>query len=635
MTARRLPRRLIVGASSAALLAGVVGFVPLLGSASAADCPSWTDGTGDAAVRLPVTGSPAGDNEPSGLTGSDDLDIVRTTFATDAAGGIKVVVTVKGLTEDGANNLPGDEFEVDFNAAGVDGSVYLTRDDYVGAERYAQISDGNNFVTGTIAYDTKTNSVTGTFTPAQVLAGLGKAAKGVKFDTFVTTSYEYVDSGDQSFGGLGFPAHDKSTAATALSYTDAGGCTLAGGSPAPSGTGSPSPSASPSASPSPSGSPSPTPSATPTPSPTSTGTPGALFDQPRKGCVQFKDAAGDADPTPTGQDNETSLDVTQVNLKSPADGSLQVFVALADVAGGLNWPKEGGRYTLTTTIAGKAVVVTVDETGAVTATTVGGTASTDLKPTAKLDGTHSNLVVTLPKAGLEKALKTTLAGGAAVTGTSVVTAVTTPGPAFTADKDASGTTAAEKAYAYGDNTCFLPPAGVLAIDADAAGQFSDATELFATLTDVEESPVQGATVTAQLGGGKTVSAITDEDGIADLVLPVSLKAGATTITTAFAGSDTVGATKATAPFTVLAEKAVLKATAVKAGAKAAVLDDDKHPVAGRPVVFTVGSKKTVVKTNAQGVAVLGRLARGTAVKVSFPAVPGFYLATPTYTVKAL
>jgi hypothetical protein len=623
MPAPRLPRRLVVGGASAALLAGAVGFLPLLTSASAApSCASWTDPAGDSIAHDPVMG----EADPTGTFAYPNLDIVASTFGTV---GDSVVATIKtdGLSEDSSD--AGDEFGMSFTVAGVDLFLYADRARFMGTPyppgptgpfEDAGVSDGSTFSSdGTATYDVATKTVTISVKTTSVAATAGKAVVG------------QVASGLSAYTSDQFllePVIGYDDSATTQTATLGVACT-GGATPEPTGSGSPS--ATPSATPTPSGSP----SATPTPTPTAT-TPaaGGLFDQPRKGCVQYKDEAGDADPTPTGQDNEDSLDVTQVNLKSPADGSLQVFVKLADVSAGLNLPGEGGAYDVTTNVAGKAVVVSVDDTGAVTDATVGGTASPDLKPTAKLDEKNSNLVVTLPKDGLEKALKTTLATGTAVTGTLVETTVTTPGPGIPAD-DAAGTTAAEKTYAYGDNTCFLPPPGVLTIDADAAGQYSDATELFATLTDVDEAPVQGATVTARLGGGKVVSATTDEDGIADLFLPVSLKAGATTITATFAGNSEVGAVKAVTPFKVLAEKTVLKAVGIRGGAKATVLDDDRHPVVGRPVVFTVGSRKTVVKTNAQGVAVLGRLARGTAVKVGFPAVPGYYLATPTYTVKAL
>jgi hypothetical protein len=632
MTARRLPRRLIVGASSVALLAGAVGFVPLLGSASAACTPTYKDAAGDAITVQDGAAVPG----VIDLGNDPDLDIVDVTHTVDA-GSFSSIVHVTQLEDFGPVVSYVDEFVTHFTVNGkvVDlaarrtHSMYTFFDGAPGFPDQGELDTGTLTVAGTattvpvkVVVDLKASTVTATVAVPAMETALGGSLAGKPFTAMTAESNQIVNATThgspapyQASPGLRVPMDDAAAPAGAA-YAFGASCS-GGGTPVPTDSGSPSP------------------GATPSPSPTSTATPGGLFDQPRKGCVQYKDAAGDADPTPTGQNNEGSLDVTQVNLKSPADGSLQVFVKLADVGSGLNWPGEGGAYDVTTTIAGKAVVVSVDDSGAVTDATVGGTASTDLKPTVKLDAKNSNLVVTLPKDGLEKALKTTLAAGAAITGTSVETAVTTPpGPGFVAD-DAAGTTAAEKTYAYGDNTCFLPPPGVLAIDADAAGQYSDVTELFATLTDADDSPVQGAAVTARLGGGRTVTATTDEDGIADLRLPVVLKAGTTAITTTFAGNGEVGAVKAVTPFKVLAEKTVLKAVGIRGGVKATVLDDDRHPVVGRPVVFTVGSRKVVVKTNAQGVAVLGRLARGTAVKVGFPAVPGYYLATPSYTVKAL
>ena len=66
-----------------------------------------------------------------------------------------------------------------------------------------------------------------------------------------------------------------------------------------------------------------------------------------------------------------------------------------------------------------------------------------------------------------------------------------------------------------------------------------------------------------------------------------------------------------------------------------MLDDDKHAVVGRNVQFLVGSAKKLVKTNAKGVAVLTGVKKGTAVKVTFLPVSGYYLGSSTATVKAL
>jgi hypothetical protein len=597
MTAGRLPRRLIVGATSAALLAGAVGFVPLLGSASASACPAWTDPAGDSGVS-----TPAG-TDPTGQSADDDLDLVASTVSVAADGALQVAVKVVKLDPAGPLNTPGDEFVVSFTAGTVASKVTLRRDAVEGTSGASV--NGGTAVDGKVVFDDKTSTVTGTFTAAEVKSSFGKPLAGIKLSGFDALAYGYTES--PAGPGLGFPLTDEAPAPAALSYTDAGGCGDTGGTPAA--TGSPSP----------------------TPTPTPTTTPGGLFDQPRKNCVQFKDATGDAAPDPAGADQEDALDITQVNLKSPA-GQLQVFVGLVDPSAGLFPLFSGPVYNVALTVGGKAVTLSAPGDGPATAT-VGGTANTDIKATAKVDAKAKNVVFTVPLDGLAKAVGAPIAAGTAITGTTATTQADSDLGPLDADS-ASGTTAAEKTYAYGDNTCFKPPPGVFSIDADRSAQYSDVTELFATLKDGDDSPVQGVLVSARLGS-KVVSARTDDDGIADLRLPVTVKAGATTITTTFAGNDSVGPARATTPFKVLAEKTVLKVAAIKGGVKATVLDDDRHPVVGRVVVFTFAGKKKLVRTNAKGLAVLTGVARGTAVKVSFPAVPGYYLGTPTYTVKAL
>ena len=601
MTAPRLPRRLVVGLTSAALVGGVVGFVPLLGSASADACPTWSDPAGDSGVS-----TPAG-SDPTGLSADDDLDVVQSTATFDATGGLVASVKVAKLA-DGPANTPGDEFILQFNAAGTSIKATMKRDVLEGTE--GATLAGAASATGKVKFDLPTSTVTGTFTADQVKTAFGKPAAGVKLDTFVTLAYGYSES--PAGPGLGFPLTDESDAPTALTYTDAGGC---GGSstPGPTGTGTPSP--------------------TPTPTPTPTTVPvGTLFDQPRKNCVQYKDATGDADPSGTGLDNEDALDINQVNLKSPA-GQLQVFVGIVDPSTSLFPLFSGPVYSTSFTVNGKAVALSAGADGPATAT-VATVANTDIKATLKIDATHKNVVFTVPLDGLSKAVGATVAKGTAITLPAAGTAADSPLGALDADS-AAGTTAPEKTYAYGDNTCFLPPPGVITLDTDPSGQYSDVTELFATLNDADGSPVQGEKVTAVLTGGRPVTVKTDNDGIADIKLPLLVAAGAKTITVTYAGSGEVGPAKATKGFTVTAEKTLLKLVASRGGATATVLDNDKHPVVGRYVTFVVGSAKRVVKTNAKGVAVLTGVKKGTAVKATFLAVKGYYLGTPTYTVRAL
>ena len=56
---------------------------------------------------------------------------------------------------------------------------------------------------------------------------------------------------------------------------------------------------------------------------------------------------------------------------------------------------------------------------------------------------------------------------------------------------------------------------------------------------------------------------------------------------------------------------------------------------GELVSFTISGKVTKVKTNAKGVAVLSKLAKGSTVQVSFGAVTGKYAAAKAVSAKVL
>jgi hypothetical protein len=608
MSQRSLPRRLLVGATSGALLLGVVGAIPLLSPASAACTPTYTDPAGDSGATV------QGSTEPTGKTADDDLDILDVTHTVDGAV-FSTVLHLKALNATGPNFAFTDRFATLFTVNGKAVEIDGDRDYSLPS---GEVDHTKLVVAGTtttvavkLVADVKASTITLQIAEPAFETALGGSLTGKPFTAMSSKADEILPAFDS---GL-VVTFDTATAPASAAY--AYGASCGGGTPGPTDSASP-------------GGGSPSPTATASPTPPAGGGPSALYDQPRKGCVTYTDPTGDADPSGTGLDNESSLDVTQVNLKSPADG-LQVYVKVADLSSGLFPVFSGSTYDVALTIGGVAIVVSTDDTGKASAT-VGGKASTDLVPTAKLDTKNSNIVVTLPMAGLAK-VGAAVVTGTAITGTAITTTAQSPFGGFKADT-AAGSTAAQKTYAYGDNTCFLPPAGTLSIDADAKGQYSDRTTMFLTFDDVDASPVEGAKVTAVLTGGHPVSAVTDSDGIAELTLPITEAAGTKVLTASFLGNADAGATTATAKFVVVAEKAVLKAVGIRGGASATLLDDDKHPIAGRVVTFTVGSKKYAVKTNAKGVAVLTHLAMGTAVKVGFAGVKGYYLATPTYTVRA-
>lgn len=630
MTQLTVSRRLLVGGTSTALLLGVVGFVPLLGSASAACTPTYKDPAGDAVLVANGAAVPMGPD----LGNDADLDILDVTHTVDA-GVFRSIVHLAGLKAYGPQVSFMDTFQTHFTVNGKSVDVEVERDHNTDPETVTGLltvggTDTAVKVKGVV--DLKASTVTAEIAVPAFEGALGGSLLGKPFSAMTATSIQVFEV--LGFGGPRMNrSMDTATAPAAAAYAFGASCSGGSSAPAPSGSATPAPSGS--ATPAPSGSPSPAPSGSATPSPAPTSGVGAdgLFLQPRKGCALFTDETGDADPSGTGFDQEDSLDVSRVNLKSPA-GQLQVFVGLVDPAAAVSPPFSGRTYVVGFTANGKAVTLTATGDGAATAT-VAGAANSDIKATAKVDATNKNLVLTVPLEGLGKAVGATVTAGTAITGTNVTTKSSVPGLGARTADTAAGTKDSEKTYAYGDNSCFLPPPGKIAIDADSRGQYTDATVLFATLTDADDAPVAGATVVAGLTGGRTVAAVTDEEGVAEIALPVLVAAGSKVLTVAFAGTDAVGAVEATTPFTVVAEKVLLKAVGTRGGAQATLVDDDRRPVANQVVTFTIGGKRYAVRTNSRGVAVLNRIAKGTVVKIGYAGAKGYFLTTPTYTVKAL
>lgn len=467
----------------------------------------------------------------------------------------------------------------------------------------------------TAAFDTKASTVSFSIPRADVATAVGSPlTDGVPVAAVYGRDATSLAPGA---GGLfvDSTAGDNATATTDKDVWTVGDNTCFGGS-APVGT--------------PTGTPTPAPTANPLPR--TDGEP-VLFDQPRKGCVTYKDPAGDADPTPTGLDNEDSVDVTQVNLKSAAEG-LQVYVKVADLTASPFPLFDSTYYDVSLSVGGKAIVVSVDQDGKATST-VGGTANADLKATAKLDTKNSVVIVTLPTDGLTKVLGAPLAQGAAVTNTAIASGVADSTTGFPAPADdAAGVKPEEKTYAYGDNTCFLPPAGTAYLDG-LTGVYTDTATVVGSLQDLDEANVAGATLTLTIAGLPMVRAVTNDEGDATFRFPVTLPAGTRKAVLSFAGNATVGATKAEDAFVVAVESTVLKAVASKGAVTATLADNDRHAIAKRVVIFTVGSRSTKVTTNAKGQAILKGVAKGAVVKVSFAAVPTLYAAAKPVTVKAL
>jgi hypothetical protein len=607
MSALPVSRRLVaVVAASGLCLTGLV----LATTASAAGpCPTYTDPAGDA-----VLGSPALDP----AIGEPDLDLLAVSHSVDA-GVFTSVIKVAKLSTGGSDKSFGDSFQALFTVSGKAVSVRTGRD---ASNPVADPTETSSLsVAGTVApakvtakYDTTASTVTISVATADLEKAVGASLAGRPFSAMSAKAASFYPNPAPSPANYSGLVYDTATAPATATYVFGGSCSGDGTGQVVTPTGSP------------------TPTPTITPLPRTDGEP-VLFDQPRKGCVTYKDPAGDADPSGTGQYNEAEVDVTQVNLKSAAEG-LQVFVKVADLTASRFPLFDSSFYDVSLSVGGKAIVVSVDQDGKATST-VGGTANADLKAAAKLDTKNSVVIVTLPTDGLTKVLGAPLAQGAAVTNTAISTGLADSTTGFPAPADdAAGVKPEEKTYAYGDNTCFLPPAGKAFVDG-LTGVYTDSATVVGSLQDVDEANVPGASLTLTIAGLPAVTAVTNGDGDATFRFPVTLPAGTRKAVLSFAGNATVGATKAEDSFVVAVESTVLKAVASKGAVTATLADNDKHAIAKRVVVFTVGSKSTKVTTNARGQALLKGVVEGAVVKVSFGAVPTYYAAAKPVTVKGL
>lgn len=600
-------RRAIALVASSGLLLG--GLAVAVGASAAAPCPTYTDVAGDSAYVAPV-GTPDGD---ALFNPDDDTDVLDVSHSVDA-GVFTSTVHVTALGDSGPYFNFADRFQTAFTVATK--AVTLTVDrDYTesavdGSDPVIEgvLAVGGTATTAkvTVTTDYKANAVTAAVAVADLEKAVGAPLAGLPFSAMSAAASVVVTPSALPVSGS--RPVDTATAPATASYVFGGSCS--GGAPTVTPTGTP----------------------TPTPTPTSSAEGPVVFDQPRKDCVAFKDPAGDADPSPVGAFSEDALDITQVNLKTAADG-LQVFVKLADLGAALTPVYSGAVYGASVTVGGKVVAVSAGADGPATAT-VAGKDSTDVKATAKLDAKASNVVFTLPKAGLEKVTGTVLKAGTAVTATTASTAADTDLGPFDADS-ATGTTPQEKTYAYGDNTCFMPPPGALSFSGATAGVYSDTAKLVVSLVDEDQAVVPGATIALTLSGQKALKARTNAEGDAVFALPVTVAAGARTLTASFIGNADVGAVSLARSFAVKAETAVLRAGGAKGAVTATLTDNDRTALRNQVVAFTVGSRVTKVRTDSRGRATLTGLARGTTAKVSFAAVKGYYSAAPTASAKAL
>ena len=607
MTTSRLPRRAIVGGVLAAsLLGGGLTLAMAQDAAPAGACPAtYTDPAGDSGLLDPATNPAVGD---------DDLDLVAVTHSVDG-GVFSTAFKVVKLNPEGPNAAFGDRYVASFTVAKKAVTVTAERD----FSGFGSIK-GSATVAGTavtfpvkVAQDLKANTISALMAAADLEKAVGAPLAGEKFSAMSAVARAiYPSNAASSVGVLWDDAEAPATAA----YAFGAGCGGASAAPAPSASASPSPSAAPAGS-----------------APAAGGDP--LKDRPTPGCATFKDPKGDASYNNTP--NDPDLDMTEVAMRTTADAFV-TYIKVDKLAGkpsltdGHRFYSEftfnkhvfsiavsqfnsyGGQLRPAAAQSGQVgpmSVMSVDSEG-----TGGDPGFTDTKVTSSFDVKTNTVVLSVPLAAIEKYGKAPVAG-ATFSAVQTRAGYDSGVLIFTADT-VKPAKPAEDVYVVGDSTCFAPPTPPLANVGATKAQYGDTAAVAAKLVDPAGAPVAGKAVTFTLGASKATGT-TGADGIAKASLLVKELAGKRTLTIAAEG------TTAAVDFTVLLEKTVLKAANNKGTVTATLTDDDKTPLAGQVLTFTLGSKKATAKTDARGVAKVSGFPAGN-VKVTYAGASGMYTA---------
>ncbi len=359
--------------------------------------------------------------------------------------------------------------------------------------------------------------------------------------------------------------------------------------------------------------------------------------QPLAGCATFTDPKGDSTP-PGG--NDPDLDITGAVFASPP-GKLRVFIRLDK----LSTPSLiGHAYDATFQLNGGAVVLvggqdiapvdTVHRTTSgfsvgrpLTDVTWHGSSVAGAVLDVVFDQTNSVVVLTTDRAPIEKVAKASLADGVTVSGVAVdsyTDAYTSFAAADTAPKSVP---AAKSTYTFGDNHCFLPPKGHLALTAPTQAVYGHAFPVTAVLTDDASKAVPGKKVTLTVGGN-AVDLTTDATGTVTEQVPGTLTAGGYDLTGSFGGDDTLQKADGSGHVDVSRAPSTTTVTSAKSGksilVKAQLLDDSRQPLAGQVITWSVNGKasKTTRTDNAGRCSFTTK--PGHTVGAAFGGIPGRY-----------
>jgi hypothetical protein len=565
-------RSLAAAAVSFALISS--GTLPLLGTAHADTCASWTDPKDDATTKE------LGQEQLRDA----NMDILSASITTV---GDKIVGTVKvqDLFEQGYSDT-GDRYIVSFKAAGSIVRMLAERTETDQTAKLTNVSGGT--AVATAMWDHNDNTVTITATQAEVDKVAGKATAGIAATDLYAFTATHV-------AGTSENLYDQSRPAASVTYTVGAPCS---------------------------------PAIAPMVLPEPKADCNDVTDGASDGVVTVS--------APVATQNDADLDISWVAFNSTPE-TFYAYLKIADLAekpanfmgdrfdvtfkaGAKTFTFSAGRMT-----TGKSV------TTHHTSGKVGTTINAGLKVRGYFDLTKNMVVLTVDRVSLDTVNAAPIPDGTTVTDVSAKSFGTMPANYFAADT-AQATNAADRVYTFGANKCFPPPPGVLTNVGKTTVQYTDAVEVAAKLTNAAGTALAGKTVSFTVGT-KTVSQTTNADGVATTSINPGLSAGtAYTLVTKFAGDSSASEVTIETPFSVTAEKTKITLAVKKSGTSrtvtAKLVDDDNKAITGQVVTWYVNGKKvSAPKTNSSGVVTLTTAKPTQTVKAVFAGVSGKYLTS--------
>ncbi|HEX8003780.1 MAG TPA: hypothetical protein VF519_13930 [Mycobacteriales bacterium] len=519
-------RSLAVAALSGALVAAAL---PLLGSASAAACPVWTDPKDDSTTA----------GAPSSNLYDANLDITSASFLASPAE-LKAVFTTAKLS-DGPSDA-GDEFSLGFKVGDKELQIYSDRTlngelpgNGIGVYN---VTDDELVSGGSATYDVKASTVTITVPAANAAKALGAPLAGKSATAFLAETIDQV-------GGVTMFGYDDAASPAGTAVALDAGCGGATPGPGPK--------------------PTPTPSPTPTPGPSTPPAAGMPAGLPRAGCLHWTDPTGDGNVGNANVPNDPDLDLTGLTVRQSA-GWLLAYLKVDKLGTGPT-AADGHRFSFEFTFNkhlftiaasqyknaqseqvreglaatgrnGHMVQMSVDSVSAIGPAYVTGQVTPPYVASgakAAFDPKSGFVTIGVPVADVEKYGQAPLAG--ALTGVNGKSTADYWRNSLSADTVAG---AATDNWTVGDNKCF--PQAVPTSLTLAVAKAANARTVTAKLT-AAGTPLAGKTITWLINGKKVGTSVTSSAGTAVLKTAKPTQV----VTAEFAGiADQYLASKATA-----------------------------------------------------------------------------------------